>query len=202
MQCSGCGTVLQEDQFTCPNCGRMVWARGSAKPAAKPSQKPKSTRLADPADSSARLAELELSDPALPSSPSELQPDPEQVRALLAGEPSLLEKGLSLVADAGASGGVDYRTDVGTIDLLARDSSGSLVVVLVSKGDSGSDIVAEILQRIGWVRKHVAKTREGVRGVVVMPEAPDNLSYAAAAVADTVSFRTYRLRLSFEEVEI
>ena len=52
------------------------------------------------------------------------------------------------------------------------------------------------------MRKHIAKTREGVRGIVIMEEAPENLSYAAAAVADTVSFRSYQINLSFDEVEI
>jgi RecB family endonuclease NucS len=182
----------------------MVWSRNAKKGSSSSKQsRSKSSLLADPADSSARLEELELSEPAAGGAAEPgLTPDPQQVRDLLAEDPSLLEKGLTLVGDAGASGGVDYPTDVGNIDLLARDGSGALVVVMVAKGDSSSDVVAEILQRIGWVRKHVAKTREGVRGVVIMQQAPDNLSYAAAAVSDTVSFRTYRIRLSFDEVDI
>jgi uncharacterized Zn finger protein (UPF0148 family) len=207
MQCSGCGTLLEDGQFTCPNCGRMVWSRGTAKQAAAPrAKKPRSSLLADPADSSARIDEmdeLELSDPAhADPDASNLTPDPRQVRDLLAEDPELLEPGLKLVRDANSPSGVDYPTDVGSIDLLARDAGGALVVVTVAKGDSGSDLVAEILQRIGWVRKHVARTREGVRGILVMNEAPANLSYAAAAVADTVAFRTYRLKLSFEKVEL
>lgn len=206
MQCSGCGTLLEDGQFTCPNCGRMVWSRGTGKQAAAPRAKPRSSLLADPADSSARIDEmdeLELSDPAhADPDASNLTPDPRQVRDLLAEDPELLEPGLKLVRDANSTSGVDYPTDVGPIDLLARDAGGALVVVTVAKGDSGSDLVAEILQRIGWVRKHVARTREGVRGMVVMNKAPANLSYAAAAVADTVAFRTYRLKLSFEKVEL
>jgi RecB family endonuclease NucS len=205
MQCSGCGTLLEEGQFTCPNCGRMVWSRGPGKQAA-PKPKARASLLADPEDSSARIDtmdELELSDPAhAEPDGSSLTPDPRQVLDLLAEDPALLEPGLELVRDASSPSGVDYPTDVGSIDLLARDAGGALVVVIVAKGDSGSDLVADILQRIGWVRKHVAKTREGVRGVVVMDEAPANLSYAAAAVADTVAFRTYRLKLSFEKVEL
>jgi hypothetical protein len=40
-----------------------------------------------------------------------------------------------------------------------------------------------------------------VRGLVLLPPMPEDLSYAAAAVAGTVSFRTYRMALSFEELE-
>ena len=206
MQCSGCGTLLEEGQFTCPNCGRMVWSRGTGSKQAAPKPKARSSLLPDPGDSSARIDEideLELSEPApAEAEASSLTPDPRQVRDLLAEDPELLEPGLALVRDARSPSGVDYPTEVGSIDLLARDAGGALVVVTVAKGDSGSDLVADILQRIGWVRKHVAKTREGVRGVVVMDEAPANLSYAAAAVADTVAFRTFRLKLSFEKVDI
>ena len=210
MQCGGCGTLVSEGQLTCPNCGRMVWSRRGRSSSAAES-KSTSVRLGD---SSARMDEIELSDPEMgdadelsgPGSDSQsgrtLDPDPVQVLALLAREPELLEAGLSILREKGEPVGVDYATDVGNIDLLARDARGGLLVVMMAKGDSGTDIVAEILQRIGWVRKRVAKSSEGVRGLVVMEKAPENLSYAAAAVSDTVSFRTYRMTLRLDPVEI
>jgi uncharacterized Zn finger protein (UPF0148 family) len=216
MQCGGCGTILNEGQLTCPNCGRMVWSRRGAPPQSqsqsqsksKPKSKSKKSAqvpLADPGDSSAQELELELSEPATPEAEgaSGYRPDPVSVRRILAEDPELLEKGLSLLREKDELVGVDYPTDVGNIDLLMRDQGGGLVVAIVAKGDLGTDIVAEILQRIGWVRKYVAKSREeGVRGIVVMDQAPELLNYAAAAVADTVSFRTYRMSLTFDEVEI
>ncbi len=211
MQCGGCGTIIDSGQLTCPNCGRMVWSRGSGK--TRSPQKP--APLANPSDSSAHV-ELELSETA-----DDIQPEPKPaaarrpapapamptldadgVRGLLAENPGLLEPGMEMLVEKGKSVGASYPTDVGPIDLLLRDASGLLVVVTVAKGDEGTDLIAEILQRIGWVRKHVAKTREGVRGLVLLQSVPESLSYAAAAVADTVGFRTFQISLRFDEVEI
>ena len=40
------------------------------------------------------------------------------------------------------------------------------------------------------------------RAIVLVEEPPASLPYAAAAVADTVLFKTYRVALVFEDVEI
>jgi len=114
----------------------------------------------------------------------------------------LLEPGLSSFCDdAGTEVGADYETAVGNINLLAEAEDGSLVVVLVAKRDVGEDIIAQMLQRIGWVRKHLLKDRSGVRGIVLLERVDEKLGYSAAAVADSVEFRTCRIALSFEKIE-
>ena len=40
--------------------------------------------------------------------------------------------------------------------------------------------VAEVLQRIGWVRKHVGEGERTVRGIVLCEGAPEDLGYAAS----------------------
>lgn len=204
MQCPGCNTRTNTTQRTCPNCGRILSGGGQSTPKA---QKPKVRTLPGPSDTASKVEELELSEPAIDpgdsSSTSDYRPDPVSIQRMLGEDPELLEAGLSLLADKkGQAIGLDYATDVGGIDLLARDRGGSLVVVMVAKGDRGTDVVAEILQRIGWVRKHLAKVKEGVRGIVLMESSPEDLSYSAAAVADTVAFKTYRMTVSFEDVEV
>ncbi len=90
--------------------------------------------------------------------------DPAGLRNLLAGQPELLGEGLSILADEkGKPVGAAYPTGVGDIDLLARDASGDLVVVMVTERDQGEELVAEILQRIGWVRKEAPRER-GAKG--------------------------------------
>lgn len=125
------------------------------------------------------------------------------LRKMLARQPELLEPGLNIVTDKkGREVGSGYATGVGTIDLLARDARGALVVVTVAESGQGEEIVAEMLQRIGWVRKNVGKGKQKVRGIVVMEQVPKNLSYAAAAVADTIAFKTYWIALTFGDVDI
>ena len=63
-------------------------------------------------------------------------------------------------------------------------------------------IIAEVLRRIGWVRKHVGEAEQRVRGIVLCEGAPESLGYAAAAVADTICFKTYRVALTFEDLAI
>jgi len=167
-------------------------------------------------------AELELDEPAKPdevgvgvqkdqegaprgngeASLSALAPDPVRLREMLAAEPAMLEAGLRVHSDEqGQPVGAGFSTAVGEIDLLARDASGAFVVVIVSERDEEAELVARILQRIGWVRKHMAKGKHTVRGVVLVEDPPEDLCYAAAAVADSVAVMTYRLALSFEPVE-
>jgi RecB family endonuclease NucS len=130
-------------------------------------------------------------------------PDVASVREVLAGRPELLEPGLRVHSDAqGKPVGVDFSTEVGEIELLARDGAGSYVVVMVAAPGQGEDYIAELLERMGWVRKHLATGSEKVRGILLMDQPPESLSYAAAAVADTVTFKTYRMSLVFEELRI
>lgn len=125
------------------------------------------------------------------------------LRKVLARQPEILEPGLSVLTDdKGKPIGVGFSTGVGSIDLLARDSSGTLVVVSVGERGQGEELVSETLQRIGWVRKHLAKGKQNVRGVVLVEQAPENLSYTASAVAGTITFKTFSVAVTFENVEI
>ncbi|MFT5442665.1 MAG: RecB family endonuclease NucS [Myxococcota bacterium] len=132
-----------------------------------------------------------------------------QIRTMIQDRPDCLEDGLSIYTDSKAEPvGLDYRTDVGPIDLLARDDAGGLVVVMVapdSKQSSevhGKELVSEALERVGWVRKHVAEPKQEVRAIVLLEHIPDDISYTAAAVASTVAFKTYRLEINFSDVEL
>jgi hypothetical protein len=125
-----------------------------------------------------------------------------QVRTLVVEQPSLLEPDLSIFRDA-KSGvvGVDLRTPVGSIDLLARDREGSFVVVSVPDPRDVESLMSEMLARIGYVRKHFAIDKR-VRGIVVIEEIPEELAYAAAGVSQTISFRAYRVALTFHPLPI
>ena len=132
-----------------------------------------------------------------------------KIRELIHDRPDSLEEGLSIYTDSDAEPvGINFDTDVGMIDLLARDDAGGLVVVLIApESEPGSDghgkeLVSEALERVGWVRKHVAKPKQEVRSIVLLEQVPDDIRYTAAAVATTVAFKTYRMRISFRDVEL
>jgi len=125
------------------------------------------------------------------------------VRRMLVERPETLEAELSVYkSEKGTPLGAGYTSGVGEIDLLARDRDGSLVVVMVAEPGEGADIISVMLQRIGWVRKHLSRDKRPVRGIVLLEEMRDELAYAASAVSDTIAFKTYRIALAFEDVDL
>jgi uncharacterized Zn finger protein (UPF0148 family) len=226
--CKLCGTQLKDGDLTCPLCGFLTGADanvfvipgnagGHAKqkeirptptpPPAKEEAVPDVKEAAPPEMEPELDLEEEMA-AAMQKKPEASTPafslDAPGLRKLLAKQPDLLEPGLQLVADKkGKPIGAGLSTAVGDIDLLARDASGAFVVVTIAgRGQPGEKFVAEILQRIGWVRKHLGKGKERVRGIVVVEQVPEDLGYASAAVADTVVIKTYRVGLAIEDVEI
>jgi hypothetical protein len=170
----------------------------------KPAPAARPPRPARPAVSPRRAAPAPVKaasrDPAPAGNPL-AAPDARALRAMLAEQPGMLEPGLRIYqGDDGKPVGLGYSSAVGDIDLLASDSAGDLVVVMISETVQGETLVAEVLQRVGWVRKHVGEGKKRVRGIVLCQEPPAGLSYAAAAVADTVAFKTFRVALTFQDV--
>lgn len=219
MHCKLCNTRLGENVRFCPNCGNDA---GSLSLSGKESARPKIGRMTrlpvrgrkvgdaalelaepvDPGDSNDSSGPVRAL-PRKPGGPAPLAPEPAAVREMLASRPELLEPGLRVHGDAqGRPVGVDFPTEVGEIDLLGRDGAGSYVVVMVAGQGQGEDYIGEVLERVGWVRKHLATGSEKVRGILLLDQPPESLSYAAAAVADTVTFKTYRMSLCFEDLRI
>jgi len=130
-------------------------------------------------------------------------PGRDEVRAMVAERPQLLENGLRIYTEDGEPKGVGFGTPVGEIDLLARDSTGAWVVVLIPEQGREKELVGEVLELMGWVRKHLSEPGgEEVRAIALLDPGAADLGYAAAAVADTVEFKRYKLALSFEPVEL
>jgi len=217
MPCKLCGTQLPDGQLTCPECGHVT-RPGREGERAKEKEKDAARSVASPlGDLEAERAEgseggvgsEEKADrPMAVQTPPEaplpvFAMDPPGLRRLLARQPELLEPGLSVFTDEkGKPVGTGYSTRVGEIDLLALDKSGAFVVIRVADREGGEDLVAETLQRIGWVRKHLGKGKQKARGIILVEQAPENLSYTAAGVAGTITFKTYRVAVTFEDVVI
>lgn len=160
-------------------------SRASSRPSSRPSPKPKRERSTSSESKSAGWGSA---------------PDPAEVRALVTANPTLIEPGLSIYKQGDKQVGSEFETDVGTIDLLVTDGSGGLIVILLATASS-KDIVSDMLGQIGWVQKHLCKSGQEVRGIVLAESMPEGAEYAAAAVADTVSFKSYQVTLRFTDLE-
>lgn len=229
MHCKGCNTRVPDGKKSCPHCGAEIKNAGSYSSSSRATvlPAPELSTARDDGDDFVELEDAADDEPPTPAprrkakkSPPAKKPaakpapepepapmvatDAEGLRGILAEDPEMLEAGLSIYCDGeGTPLGAGYASGVGDIDLLARSDDGELVVVMISgEDDEGETLVADVLQRIGWVRKHVATDQERVRGIVLCEQPPESLSYTAAAVADTVRFKTFRIALTFADLEI
>lgn len=179
-------------------------SQSQSRPARKKERGRKAAKSAAPAKASSQRRKSaergRASAKPTPERESSFSLRPEDVRRMLVQQPDLIEPGLEIYSEDGEMVGIGYSTAVGEIDLLARDDSGCWVVIAVAEPDEGKELVGDLLQRMGWVRRHLGKSGQEVRGMVLLDALPDDLGYAAAAVADTVEFKMYQLALSLEPV--
>lgn len=185
-----------------PELTPAVEPQPEPKPAPKATAKTKAKEKSVPKTEPV-VPEVELSDPE-PVESGNLASGigAEAMRTRLVDDPELVEPGLTSYRDpkTGAPAGAEYSTDVGTIDLLAEDANGALVVVMVAEADG--DPVGPVLEQLGWISKHLATEDRAVRAIVLLePPAPE-LGYAARAVADTVAFKTWRVAIAVDDVEV
>ena len=128
---------------------------------------------------------------------------PDGIRDLVIAHPELIEEGLSVhTKDGTSASGARFETSVGRIDLLARDQASGWVVVLVAEPAQGKELVGDMLQLMGWVRKHLSSEGQEIRGIVLVDSVPEDLGYAAAAVSGTIEFTRYRVGLTLEKVDV
>lgn len=91
---------------------------------------------------------------------------------------------LRIYEDAGEKA-QQYPTDVGPIDILAKEpDSDSFVVIELKKGRPSDCVVGQILRYMGWVKKSLCKPGQGVKGLVICSERDNKLDYALEMTAN------------------
>lgn len=99
---------------------------------------------------------------------------------------------LKLFEDEDGNIGQQYFADgVGYIDILALDKNNNFVVIELKKGRKNDEVVGQVLRYIGWVRKHLAKNEQDVRGLVVVGEKDQKLEYALEEISSKVQVKRY-----------
>ena len=112
------------------------------------------------------------------------------LRDFLAERLSLVENGLTLI-------GKEYDTrEAGRIDLLCHDTKHYHVVIELKKGRVGHEVVGQTLKYIGWVQKNLNKK---ARGIIIVNEPDDKLSYAALPISDLVKVKYYKVNFQISD---
>jgi hypothetical protein len=102
---------------------------------------------------------------------------------------------LDFFIDADGVEGRQYVTDVGIIDVLAKDRAGNFVVIELKKGRGQSAVIGQILAYMNWVEKNLVDNGKKVRGIVIAADAHPALLSAQQAVADRVQLKYYDVSL-------
>ncbi len=181
----------------CPNCGRDLENAAAAAPEVEVEAPPLAPERAPRAEGKRKAQAGEHAPRAPTAERVSLTLEPAEVRALVAASPGLIEPGLRVYEDGGS-----FSTAVGLIDLLAQDDAGGLVVAMVAEGEPDKELVLELLQRIGFVRTQVAKSGQEVRGLLLVERLSETTRYTIAALGGTLSVKSWRVALSFEDLPV
>ncbi|MQA40615.1 endonuclease NucS domain-containing protein [Rugamonas aquatica] len=103
----------------------------------------------------------------------------------------VLEPGLTLVSRQESS-------DVGRLDLLARDSEGRTVIIELKAGEAKDSSIGQIARYMGW---YAQKEGKPPRAMLVASGFAEPVRWAAKAIPG-LKLVTYRVQFAFEEATV
>ncbi|MEF8690411.1 UNVERIFIED_CONTAM: endonuclease NucS [Comamonas sp. A-3] len=103
----------------------------------------------------------------------------------------VLEPGLTLISRQESS-------DVGRIDLLARDAEGRMVIIELKAGEAKDSSIGQIARYIGW---YAQKEGKPPRAILVASGFAEPIRWAAKAIPG-LKLVTYRVKFVFEEATV
>jgi len=98
-----------------------------------------------------------------------------------------LGKKYDLIIEEGELLSQQYRTEIGPIDILAKDKkTGSHVVIELKRNQTSDDTVGQLTRYMGWIKK--SKKDEGVKGVIIAGQYDKKLDYAREMIPNIEVF--------------
>ena len=104
---------------------------------------------------------------------------------------------LKLFVDPTGRDGVEFRTPVGVIDILAVDNSGAFFVFELKRARSPDHAIGQLARYMGWLKQTLARETE-VHGVIVAKEIGPKLKYAASVIPN-VNLLEYQIEFTLRE---
>jgi len=107
-----------------------------------------------------------------------------------------LGKRMGLIVEEGELISQQYRTDVGPIDILAKDKkTGSYVVIELKKNQTSDDTVGQLARYMGWVKENL--NDDSVTGIIIAGSFSKRLYYAVKMFRD-MEVLTYKIDFTLE----
>lgn len=95
-------------------------------------------------------------------------------------------------------GGQEYNTDVGRIDILARDGKNDLVVIEIKRGEAGDAALGQIM---GYMQHLSAEKENDVRGIIVAETFSERLKTAVNNMSK-LSLRRFKVHFTYDSVSM
>lgn len=112
-------------------------------------------------------------------------------------ESTELGKKYNLIIEDGEMMSQQYRTDLGPIDILARDKkNGNYVVIELKKNQTSDDTIGQIARYMGWIKSK--KGDKNVKGVIIAGSYDKRLEYALKMVPD-INVYIYKVDFTLNE---
>lgn len=90
-----------------------------------------------------------------------------------------------------------FQTDIGKIDILAKDKiTKSHVVIELKKNQTSDDTIGQLARYMGWIKKN--KKDDNVKGVIVAGQFDNKLDHARIMLANTEVF-LYEVNFQLKE---
>jgi endonuclease len=109
-----------------------------------------------------------------------------------------LPNNLRLFTDDSNRTGIEYRTDIGNIDVLAIDDNKCLYVFELKLGRGSDTAVGQVLRYMGWLKANVHDVPV-VYGVLMAAELSEKLCYAASMVPNIFLYE-YQMQFTVNAV--
>jgi len=108
-----------------------------------------------------------------------------------------LGKRFDLIIEEGELVSQQYPTDIGPIDILAKDrESGSYIVIELKKNQTSDDTVGQLTRYMGWIKEK--KSDSNVMGIIIAAEFDKKLEFAIKVVPNIEVF-LYKVSFKLDE---
>ena len=92
-----------------------------------------------------------------------------------------------LIEEEGEIISQQFKTDIGFIDILAKDKkTKNYVVIELKKNQTSDDTIGQLLRYMGWIKKN--KKDDGVKGVIVAGQFDTKLDHAKSMIPNSEVF--------------
>ena len=106
-------------------------------------------------------------------------------------------KKYDLIFEEGELKSQQYQTDIGRIDILAKDKqNGCYVVIELKRNQTSDDTVGQLARYMGWIQEHLNDSN--VKGIIVAGKYDAKLNYARKMIPNIEVF-LYQVDFSLNE---